>query len=463
MSYSRSHVSQRIPSRPTPRHKRRRPIVFWLEPLENRTLLSVDVWKNTDASNEWSDPKNWSEGTVPGAGDDVSIPSGFPTIVYDSTAGSTTIDSLSAASPLDFTGGSLTISSNSAIDVDDHRRPDDRRGRDHGFGGEHIALRQRRRHGDVRKSRRARRGDDDAVGSHGGQRLGDVVRVARDRLGTRSLGSDQLHRQQQLDHRHRRRHGALEQRPHRAAGLTFTVDGTGNFAPGPGDPLNQLTSLTDGGLTIDGGAYSLTPLTTITGSSLSVTSGASLVLPSVTADLPDLNDADWTATGGTLSLPGLLSISASNTAGSLNITSSQGGDVELPALATISTFNAATVNVRASGAVIDLASLTAFYSYSGDLSATSGGTVTLNSGLTSLLGVSVTLGGNGTLVNQAFQSIEDGGITIEGGTYSFSGLNSFYHSSLDVSNGGQLSLPNLTFYGELRLRTVVSRRPAAAF
>ncbi|MGO9471060.1 MAG: hypothetical protein ACLQVF_43770, partial [Isosphaeraceae bacterium] len=67
---------------------------LWLEHLERRVLLSVDTWNGSAGDNLWSDPANWSEDAVPGPSDDVSIPGGFPTIEYDSSAGTTTIDSL---------------------------------------------------------------------------------------------------------------------------------------------------------------------------------------------------------------------------------------------------------------------------------------------------------------------------------------------------------------------------------
>ena len=47
-----------------------------LEPLEVRTLLSVDFWAGGGADNHWSTAANWAGDTAPSAGDNLIFPSG---------------------------------------------------------------------------------------------------------------------------------------------------------------------------------------------------------------------------------------------------------------------------------------------------------------------------------------------------------------------------------------------------
>ncbi len=73
------------------------------------TFTSVS-WTGVAGDNLWSDPANWSDDQVPGAGEDVSINlSGSFTIIYPSGAGTTAIDSLTGSDNLSVTGGSLAI------------------------------------------------------------------------------------------------------------------------------------------------------------------------------------------------------------------------------------------------------------------------------------------------------------------------------------------------------------------
>ena len=58
-------------------------------------------------------------------------------------------------------------------------------------------------------------------------------------------------------------------------GISFTVDATSSL------PISQLTSLTNGGITVNEGSYTLPNLTNINGSNL-YANGGSLTLPKVT-------------------------------------------------------------------------------------------------------------------------------------------------------------------------------------
>src|SRR5208283_258123 len=97
------------------------------DPNGNTSEFSADIvnspgastsvtWTGGGGDNEWSDPANWSDDQVPGAGEDVSInlPGSF-TIVYSSGAGDTTIHSLTGSDDLSIAGGSLVVSTSSSL------------------------------------------------------------------------------------------------------------------------------------------------------------------------------------------------------------------------------------------------------------------------------------------------------------------------------------------------------------
>jgi hypothetical protein len=277
MSSSRSRTGQRFPSTIKARAKRqRRSTPFSLEPLENRLLLSVDVWKNTDANNEWSDANNWSERTVPGAGDDVNVPSGFPTIVYDSTVGATTIDSLTAASPLSFTGGSLTIASSSVLSstITDTLSVD---GGAITVTGAKTSLSAS---GDVT----ATSGSLSALGG-ATLTLSGLTSVSGSGMSFASEGSGSVLDLSQAASFTGSNNSItdnaggvvrLNSGLNAVSGLTFIVDGTGSTSL-----LNNLTSITDGGILVGGGTYSLTKLADVDGSTLDAGGGGTLSVPGV--------------------------------------------------------------------------------------------------------------------------------------------------------------------------------------
>jgi hypothetical protein len=62
----------------------RRNVIPWIEPLENRQLLSTVDWINP-AGGSWDVATNWSTSEVPGPTDDVDINlSGNPTVMISS-------------------------------------------------------------------------------------------------------------------------------------------------------------------------------------------------------------------------------------------------------------------------------------------------------------------------------------------------------------------------------------------
>ena len=131
--------------------------------------------------------------------------------------------------------------------------------------------------------------------------------------------------------------------------------------------------------------------------------------------------------------------------------------MDLAALTSINTSGyESPVSIEADGAgsVVDVSALTTYAvstSYSSSLlSVTNSGKVDLNSGLTSLNQVNLTLDGTGTIPIGQFTSITDATITIEGGDYAtgtpLANLTDIDGSSLTVYGGGSLALPGVSAY-----------------
>ena len=82
--------------------------------LEARCLLATDLWTSPD-SGPWDVASNWSTGKVPGANDDViiNVVGADPTVTISSSVES--VRSITAADPLNVSGGGLTVTANSTI------------------------------------------------------------------------------------------------------------------------------------------------------------------------------------------------------------------------------------------------------------------------------------------------------------------------------------------------------------
>ncbi len=208
-------------------------------------------------------------------------------------------------------------------------------------------------------------------------------------------------------------------------GVILTLDGTGTIS------ISQLTSITNGGITIEAGDYATgTPLANVTdidGSSLVVYGGGSLDLPGVQSFTSD--DNSFQAEEYT------------NSAGSV-------GMITLPSLSTIGG-NSLSVVAYGSGSEIGLPVLASFDA--GSLSVTDDGVVVAPK-LTALAGVDVTLDGTGTIATSQWQSLTNGSLTVTGGNYSsttsppFLNLSDIDGSSVVVYGGGSLTLPAVTTY-----------------
>src|SRR5207237_8060630 len=97
----------------TRRRKQRRPRParsrkLLLESLETRLTPAIVNWVNTNGG-DWATPTNWSTGTLPSATDDVTIPALASGITITHATGTDTVNSVTTATPLSLSSGTLTI------------------------------------------------------------------------------------------------------------------------------------------------------------------------------------------------------------------------------------------------------------------------------------------------------------------------------------------------------------------
>jgi len=245
-------------------------------------------------------------------------------------------------------------------------------------------------------------------------------------------------------------------------GVNVTLDSTDLHA------ADHWTTFLNGTLTVTGGSFSLPNLTDVDGASLYVSNGASLTLPNLTScttdyttfqasgtgsvlDVSPLSNltqqGNWTVnalSGGTVNLSGLTSLSAADY---VSIAAETGGTVNLSSLTSLTATYILNIKALSGGTVnlSSLTSLTATSSYPSSITDTGGSTI-LDSQLTSLNGVSVALDGTDPQVANSWTTLSKGSLTVTGGSYNLAGLTDVDGSSLEVSNGANLTLPNLTSY-----------------
>ncbi len=516
--------------------------------------------------NQWTTKGNWSTGSVPGAGDDVNIPAGFSTILFSAESGNTpetlTIDSLSAASPIEMDAGTLLIASstpmgstitdglsfqggtldvsgtNSSLTisgsvVDASGTLSAQNGAsvsvpglstDVGAGmalsaigpGSQLDLSSLTAWGGVGTTIAATAGGEvllnnavtstkgvtfvvDGTGTLPLDQLDSITGGGIDVVG----GSYSLTNLTDVDGSNILVSGggqlalpgvtavnapnteftgqggtldiskiaswnsysdsitesgggsvAIDSGLTTISGVSFSVDRSGF-------PLDQFTSIKDGAINIQGGSYDLTKLTSVDGSTLIAANGASLILPSVTTYNPNNFLVSFLATGANgptaslLSLPALGSIQTTSFFGGITLEATFGGDLELPnvpSLDTSGTFTPVNVSADGTGSVVNIAGVASFTTYSGSLGATNSGTLELNSGLTSLSGVTLKLDGTGNIPESQFTAIDSGGIDDSGGVYAtsdFRKLTEIDGSSLSVTGGGQLVLSGVVSFDPL--------------
>ncbi len=229
--------------------------------------------------------------------------------------------------------------------------------------------------------------------------------------------------------------------------VNLTLDGTGTVA------LSQLTSYTDGTLSLSGGTLTLNNLTDIDGASFMVSGGAALSLPGATSyagAAGATTTLEATGTGSTLSLANMTSLTAATGYGAVTqVEALSGGTVDLAALSTISG-GAAALDSDGSDSVLDLSALTSFANsdgeYPSELDVTNDGTVTGATGVTNLAYVNLVLDGTGTWSSSQLTSFTDGTLSLSGGTLTLGNVTDIDGASFIVSGGAALCLPGAASY-----------------
>ncbi len=399
-------------------------MAFWPEELEARRLLSNVSWVGDGNDNLWSDPQNWSDDKVPGAAADVTIDrSGDFTIVYDATAGDTTIDSLNGSDALSISGGSLTIATTSTASP----APTSTLTGDLTIAGGSVVASGPQTSvtasGPVTAT-------DGTLSAQGGAdfMLPGLTSFNGTGMTFSAVGSGST-----LDISGITSYGGtgttiaetdgaellMDTSFTTLDGVSFTIDGTSDLA---GKLIDNLTSLTDGGLTVLGGTYAFQSLADIDGSSLDVENGASLTLTGVETETNSAGvnfGLPFYANGGsTLSLPSLTSATGDG------------------------------INVWADGAnsVINLTALTTFdvNPAGGALTASDRGTINLSPGLTSINGANISIDSTSTIAPLTqLTSITGGTLTDNGAdlTSALANVASIDGLAILVEGGGKVSLP----------------------
>src|SRR5262249_54530364 len=95
---------------------------------------------------------------------------------------------------------------------------------------------------------------------------------------------------------------------------------------------------------------------------------------------------------------------------------------------------------------LDISALSSFDGTGNSIAETNRAAVAIDNMLRTWSGVSFTVDGTSTLLIEQFKSVTDGGLTVEGGSYTLPSLSDLDSSNVRVLNGGSLVLPSLTSY-----------------
>jgi hypothetical protein len=227
-----------------------------------------------------------------------------------------------------------------------------------------------------------------------------------------------------------------------AAAATITIHA------GDSESVLSLTTASNDALSITGGSLTLAANSTLNGP-LEMTGGSLTGTGSgitVTGTGPtSISAASLNAqSGATLGLPELTTYSG-NGSGTFAVDGA-GSVLDLSALATISEEDGSVSLSATNGGVLNLSGLTDTSLSGGSITDTGGSSLLLDSNLTTLCGIDVTLDGTDTQVANPWTSLTAGSLTITGGSYSLPKLTDVDGSSLGVSSGGSLTLPGMTSY-----------------
>ncbi|AFZ49599.1 Ig-like domain-containing protein [Dactylococcopsis salina] len=410
---------------------------------------------------DWYDPANWSNGTVPGTNDDVTITSNNTDITITFSQGNPSVNSLSLFAE---NGGNLALSgltSYEGADFDTSIRA---------TGGSSIDLSSitTLSGGTGYKDQLFIEAINGTVNlSNLTDITGGATRVLAD--GTNSnidlsslnrFADDNGYTYSQVN----ALNGGTIQTPNLDSlnGVSLLFNSSGNF------DAEQITSVTNGSITVEGTAANLSSLTNVSGSSVTLSNGG-------TADFSNVSNIDTASLfvndGVSLELPQVTSYEGTNFDTSIRATG--GSNIDLSSITTLSggteykdelfieaingTINLSNLTDITGGATrvladgtnsnIDLSSLNRFaddngYTYS-QVNALNGGTIQTPN-LDSLNGVSLLFNSSGNFDAEQITSVTNGSITVEGTAANLSSLTNVSGSSVTLSNGGTADFSNVS-------------------
>jgi len=411
---------QSIP-RPLSRLRLSRPrrwnLIPWIEPLENRQLLSTVDWTNP-AGGSWDVASNWSTGKVPGPTDDVDINmSGNPTVTISSNVES--IHSIATADPLVISGGGLTVAAISTIGDGLTMTGGSLTANGSGVtfsvtgtttisgaslyaqSGATLSLSQLTSYTEPNEETTStlqasgtgsvlslpaltsiavtgHLATTDVQALSGGDLKLPLVAQLSGSVDVESEGASSTIHLSSLTGFNGGSLTVTSQGTVEDSNLT-TINGVGVTLDGTGTlTITQWVKLTNGSVTVTAGSYTFAGLTDIDGSSLYAQTNASLTLPGLTTytepNEETISTLQASGTGSVLSLPALTSIAATGHLATTDVQALSGGDLKLPLVAQLS----GSVVVESEGSVLsfpELASIDGTNNGSIEIQAHAGGDV----------------------------------------------------------------------------------------
>jgi hypothetical protein len=453
--------------------------------LEVRTTPTAVSWDGGAGTLNWTDAKNWSNDTLPGSMDDVTInASGNPTIKYSGAA--TTIQSLSLSNNLMLNAGSITVTgkltanlvvitatgTNVEFEADGSGSTINGTSLSATVGGAITLPGVASISGPTSFD-----ADINANGSGSSITLANLTSLTGTSTNTTYLraqggattsaplltqitsGVVQLQGSSTGSMLNLGALTTLSVTGSSASTFTATGGGTINaplltttdgwnvtISDAGTTPFRQLQKVTNGVLALANNTFSFSNLTSVDGGAIQVTSGGKASFPnlkSFTGGTAHTATLQASGTGSSLSLPALTSF-VTAPSGTNYLKALSGATVSVSQLASLP---GGTMTFQSDGAqsLIDLPVLASLAPSMGVLFATNGGTLNIPL-ITAIDGWDLHLGNGGTTPYTQITQFKNATLYVEGGSYSFSGINNLDGGSVQVSNGASATLPSLTSF-----------------
>ena len=250
-------------------------------------------------------------------------------------------------------------------------------------------------------------------------------------------------------------------------GIDVIVGATGTI------DVAQLTAITKATISVSGATALFPNVSTLDGTSVLVSGGVTLAFPALTSFSQTATQSrTWQASGAgsVLDLSGLTSLTGSvAAAAAFNITTLNGGQVDLGSLTTINVPGTSITGriffkADGNGSLVDLSNLTNFTGAAvltpSRLEVGNGGDLNIPN-LTILDGIDLLLGTTGTIDTAQLTGITNATVTINGGTHLFSTVTTLDGTSVLVNGGATAAFPGVTSYMVISPRDITWRATGA--